>query len=684
MPDPSNKSPSPKPLQIEGNVVDSRTGEPLPTATIYVNGSAEPASQSGSTITDKRGYFQLKRLNFPLTIRVEAPGYKLWENTFDASKNLVIDGSLALEINLVPQLTPGVVRASDTGEPLEGVEVRVTSQGLPQGVTTDAAGEFELYSLLPQDQISVPTVQGFLPLEIRFGGERELTLSLTPRQMTVFVHDSFTGYPVVGGQLAFSQAHTATTNTAGEAFFTALPPSGKILAGAPGYRTVAVDYEGEGNLDIGLTPSEIQGVVRGADTGRPLPLAKIYVGDTLFQADENGHFKLESWPVSPTPLMIKAAGYHRTHARLDQTGVFTNYDPPFSGAEGRWLVAATCRQAPEPDGPPCLDFSLDPFQAKAIYIPLRYLHSRERMLGYLDFIAATELNAIVIDVKGDFGFITWDSEVALVSEVGADDWFTDTWLPLDEFIAEAKARNIYTIARLVVFKDNPLAHGKPEWATVTENGTVWIDREELGWANPFREEVWDYNIELAKEVAAFGFDELNFDYIRFPSDGDVRAIVYEQENTLESRTTAIRQFMTRLSEALEPYGVFVSADVFGLTLWVRPDSDMRIGQRLIDVAPQIDYLAPMVYPSTFIPGNLGYADPSAEPYGIVYRSQKEAEKLVPRQVKVRPWLQGYWYSLEGMGLLKQAAIDAESAGWSWWNAGGNYEPDLFEPAKETK
>ena len=162
---------------------------------------------------------------------------------------------------------------------------------------------------------------------------------------------------------------------------------------------------------------------------------------------------------------------------------------------------------------------------------------------------------------------------------------------------------------------------------MTENGTVWIDREELGWANPFREEVWDYNIELAKEVAAFGFDELNFDYIRFPSDGDVGAIVYEQENTLESRTTA----------------------------------------------PQIDYLAPMVYPSTFIPGNLGYADPSAEPYGIVYRSQKEAEKLVPPQVKVRPWLQGYWYSLEEMRLLKQAAIDAESAGWSWWNAGGNYE-----------
>ena len=217
-----------------------------------------------------------------------------------------------------------------------------------------------------------------------------------------------------------------------------------------------------------------------------------------------------------------------------------------------------------------------------------------------------------------------------------------------------------------------------------EDGTVWLDGEELGWANPFHEEVWDYNIELAKEVADFGFDELNFDYIRFPSDGDVNAIVYEEENTLETRTTAIREFMTRLSESLRPTGVFVSADVFGLTLWVVPDSDMHIGQRVIDVAPQVDYLAPMVYPSTFGPGNLGYDNPSTEPYNVVYRSQEQAETIVPPYVKVRPWLQGYWYTLDEMQLLKQAALDSDSTGWSWWNAGGKYDSDLFEAAEDTE
>jgi hypothetical protein len=257
-------------------------------------------------------------------------------------------------------------------------------------------------------------------------------------------------------------------------------------------------------------------------------------------------------------------------------------------------------------------------------------------------------------------------------------------IPLDELIVEAKKRGIYTVGRFVVFKDNPLASGKPELGARRADGTVWIDGEDLAWANPFKEEVWNYNIALAQEMAAFGFDEINFDYIRFPSDGDVGAIVYEEENTLETRTAAIGEFMKRMRAALDPYGLFVSADVFGLTIWVRPDSDMKIGQRVIDIAPYLDYLAPMVYPSTFIPGNLGYDNPSAEPYGIVSRSQKQAEERVPPYVKVRPWLQGYWYSLDEMKELKQAAIDSNSTGWTVWNAAGHYDPGLFEPADSEK
>jgi hypothetical protein len=644
----------------------------------------EALSQGNSIITDNRGNFQLQNLKLPLTVRVEAPGYELWETTVEAPAPLVDSRPLDLEIKLIPQLTAGFLYDSVSGQALSGVEIRISSADQPQSTVTGSNGKFELYGLMPGELISVQAPEGYLPLVLAYSGEPELHLALAPRQVSVTVRDRFTAKPVSQGRLAFSQALTAATSDAGEVTFLAIPDSGEISVSAPGYITRSVNYEGAESLDISLTPATIQGIVRDVNTGQPLPLAEIYLGDTVIQADEKGRFLLEPGPVTPTRLMIKAAGFHRSYARLDQTGIYTDYVAAFSGAEGRRLTTAPCEPAGEMDSLPCLSLSLEPFQARAIYVPLHYLRSRERMLEYLDFIAATELNAIVVDVKGDFGFIAWDSEVDLVGEVGADEWFTDTWLPLDEFVAEAKARDIYTIARMVIFKDNPLAKGKPEWAAVRSDGTVWLDREELGWVNPFREEVWEYNIALAREVAAFGFDELNLDYIRFPSDGDVGAIVYQEENSLESRTTAIRHFMTRFSEALKPYGVFISADVFGLTIWVRPDSDMRIGQRIIDVAPQIDYLAPMVYPSTFISGNLGYDDPAAEPYGVVFRSQQEAETVVPPNVKVRPWLQGYWYTLDEMLLLKQAADDAESAGWAWWNAGGKYDPDLFEPAGDAR
>ncbi len=673
--------PAPAPnIQISGSVSDNRTGDPLPTATIYL-GTGHSNNPLSTIATDARGFFTAQNLQLPLIVRVQAPGYQLWEATFNTAETLPNPQSPPLQIQLLPHVTTGMVRATHTHAPLAGVTLHVESNGRLQTAVTDAAGAFELYGLLPNDVISLEPPAGYRPLQVSYAGQAQLSLTLDPQPLTVIVQDSFTGQPLEGGLITIAPAFSATI-ISGQATITNIPAQGQLVVSKPGYISATLDYTLAQTLNVSLRPAGLQGVINSSDTGQPLPQTVIYLADTYFRADDNGHFVLPSLPVTSTQFMLKTAGYHRAYAQLTPTGLITGYRPaPFSGGEGRWLTAVSCAQPPQPEGPPCVEITLEPFQARAIYVPLHYLRSRERMIEYLDFIAATELNAIVVDVKGDFGFIAWDSQVELVSEVGADEWFTDTWLPLDEFIAEAKARNIYTIARMVVFKDNPLANSKPEWAAVREDGTVWLDREELGWANPFRQEVWEYNIALAKEVAAFGFDEINFDYIRFPSDGDVGAIVYEEENTLETRTTAIREFMTRMAESLRPTGVFVSADVFGLTLWVVPDSDMRIGQRVIDVAPQVDYLAPMVYPSTFIPGNLGYDNPSAEPYGVVYRSQEQAETLVPPYVKVRPWLQGYWYSLEEMQQLKQAAIDSESTGWSWWNAGGKYDDELFEPAQ---
>ncbi len=673
-PEATSIPPSPTPYQLRGKVIDERTGNPL-SASIVIDKGADP---SVPIVTDNKGYFQLFAQTLPFTLQVDLPGYEVYEKLINSLEDI----EAGLEIRLLPKVREGFVFAADTQTPLAAVTVTVKAESNSQTVITAETGAYKLYGLVPDNIISFESAEGYLPAEITFADGDDLSILLTPRHIKVKVRDSLTGGPVADSQVTFKQSFSQTSNVEGMANLSHFPQAGHISITKPGYIPATFTYAGEETLEVALIPARVQAVIRDAETGDPLPQTVIYLGHHYARTDEKGLMILDMLPEEPTSLLIKAAGYHRTYAQISQSGVITGNAAAYSEGEGRWLNIKPCLEPLPTDTSPCVDIALEPFQAKAIYVPLHYLRSRNYMLSYLDFIAETELNAIVVDVKGDFGFITWDSEVELVSEIGADEWFSDTWMPLDEFVAEAKARHIYTIARIVVFKDNPLAHSKPELAAVREDGTVWIDGEELAWANPFREEVWDYNIALAQEVADFGFDELNFDYIRFPSDGDVGAIVYEEDNTLESRTTAIREFMTRLSGVLRPYRLFISADVFGLTLWVVPDSDMQIGQRLIDVAPQVDYIAPMVYPSTFGPGNLGYDDPSDEPYKVVYYSQLEAVTKIPPYVKVRPWLQGYWYSLEEMQQLKQAAIDSNAAGWAWWNAGGKYDDELFEKAEE--
>jgi hypothetical protein len=220
----------------------------------------------------------------------------------------------------------------------------------------------------------------------------------------------------------------------------------------------------------------------------------------------------------------------------------------------------------------------------------------------------------------------------------------------------------------------------------TADDQLYVDTEESTWVDPFRAEVQDYLVAIAKEVAGLGFDELQFDYIRFPSDGSAGKAKYSQESTLESRCTTIREFCARLRRELQPYGVVISADLFGLTVWVDPEKDMGIGQRVIDIAPYVDYLSPMLYPSTFISGNLGYEEPMQHPYEIVYRSCVELSKRT--ETRVRPWLQHYsWkevtYGTEELRLEKKAADDAGTYGWMFWHAGGRYIANVFDPAEDS-
>ncbi len=176
----------------------------------------------------------------------------------------------------------------------------------------------------------------------------------------------------------------------------------------------------------------------------------------------------------------------------------------------------------------------------------------------LDLIEATELNGLVIDVKGDRGMIAYQSAIPLAAQVGAQNIITIK--DLKSLITALHEKHLYTIARIVTFKDNPLALARPDLAVKTRNGSVWKDRERLAWTDPFKPEVRDYNIAVALEAAGAGFDEIQFDYVRFP---DARGLVFSQPNTEKNRVKAISELLQEAKTKLRLYNVFLAADIFG-------------------------------------------------------------------------------------------------------------------------
>jgi hypothetical protein len=639
-----------RPTHLAGVVLDAWTAQPVAGASVVSN--------VGTAIADDTGRFTLARLAPPAELTAGAPGY--------LSQSAVVTGYQAfdagaeLRLKLPPNAVSGAVRAADTGEPVPGAAVSLGDQT----ATTDALGRFQLHRVVPGASVQVVPADIFTPTQVSYAGDGDLLVAVEPRRLIVTAHDGLMGMSLPG-TIVTAAGISRTIETLG-AQFNRIAPGTRLQLAREGYVTTEVTYQGEARLDVTLRPYALQGVVRDSSTGQPLPGALLYAGDQVVAADGAGFYRIADLP-EDMQITLKTAGFRKATLSLKAgTTSLPSLD----------VSATNCAQAPATPGPLCLDLGLTPFQARGLYIPFGLLSRPDDVRALLDLIDRTELNALVVDVKSDAGQLAYASQVPLAVQlaIGKD---RKGWLTLKDLLAEAKARNIYTVARMVVFKDNPLAWGVPDLAAKRADGTIWIDGEGLGWANPFREEVWDYNIALAKEVAALGFDEIQFDYLRFPSDGDVTAIVYAEENTLPTRTAAIREFVRRMAEALRPYGIFTSADVFGLTVWVEPESDMGIGQRVMDVAPLVDYLCPMVYPSTFRASNLGYTNPSAHPYDVVYRSEQAAVERVPSTTRVRPWLQAYWYSLDEMLSQKQAAEDAGATGWTFWNAGGVYEPSLF-------
>ncbi|MFI2858514.1 putative glycoside hydrolase [Paenibacillus sp. JSM ZJ436] len=318
---------------------------------------------------------------------------------------------------------------------------------------------------------------------------------------------------------------------------------------------------------------------------------------------------------------------------------------------------------------------------KGIYVTA-YSAGGSRMEELVKLVDDTELNAMVIDIKDDEGYITYKTENAKLQEMGKPQPFIKD---MGQLMERLDKHEIYPIARVVVFKDTILAKKNPELSFVKSDGSVWQNGSGDMFVNPYRKEVWDYNVEIAKEAAKMGFKEIQFDYVRFPEGFEKRADSLKYTKSEQSRVDIVAEFVKYARKELEPLGIRVSVDIFGYAASV-PAAE-GIGQDFVKISKHVDVISPMVYPSHYTTGWFGSKTPDKAPYQTIKGSMEDThEKLDPLgsyKPIIRPWIQDFTASWLGSGnyakygkkeveeqirALKEMKVDE----YLLWNASNRY------------
>ena len=324
-----------------------------------------------------------------------------------------------------------------------------------------------------------------------------------------------------------------------------------------------------------------------------------------------------------------------------------------------------------------------PAAVKGIYLTSWMAGDSKFLQGLVGFVNQTEVNSIVVDVKDDSGMVSYPSKVPLVRQIGA----SRTKFNPQKLLGLLKQNNIYPIARIVVFKDPYLASHRPDLAVRNSQGGLWADFQGLRWVDPYNKAVWEYNVAVAKEAAALGFREVQFDYVRFTSDGLIKNCRYQAADN-RSKSSVIRDFLKYAYQELNPMGIKVSADVFGLAC--SANDDLGIGQVLQKVAEGVDIICPMVYPSHYRKGEYNISDPDLKPLETVYQSLTDAQKKLAavegRRVILRPWLQDFsMRNRYGRDQLLAQINAVEKSGlqeWIFWNPTNRYDINKYRLKSE--
>lgn len=426
----------------------------------------------------------------------------------------------------------------------------------------------------------------------------------------------------------------------------------EVRAGAVGFHdstSTVTEEPQEGPIEIRLDPVMLNGKVTSED-GRALPGSTVTLGTREVVTDEDGEFQLSR--ATPGQVRVERPAWEPNSAAWD-------------GGSADFTV------------------ELEPRMIRALRVAgdNSGAGSVTKWQELLELADNSAINAFVVDTSEEEGRILRDTDVSLAYEIDSVTPFYD----VEQVLADMDAHNLYKITRIVTFQSNFLARARPEIAAIDiTTGKPWVNNKDLAWLDPTDRNSWDFPLELAEEACRLGFDEIQFDYIRFPSDGTISNLSFDEldasdyysEASQQKRIETISAFLEEAHGRLNPMGCAVAADIFAITL--ESNSDEGIGQAPGPFSNYVDVLSPMIYTYTYGPGWKGWDDPDEHAPELVEIALDAGIPRLEGFALYRPWLQRAYLENSEIREIQNVA-EERNLGWMLWSAGTVFNAEMLPP-----
>ena len=660
---------TPQPTVLSGTVTDTYTGQPISGASISIG--------STSLTSDASGNFQTTTWKKEDTLQIAAPSYEPLSLALTTREDIqpTPGVTVTLATALRPNTLSGTLTDAYTGKPLAGAAILATA-----GVSTtlkaasDATGRYLIEQVPEAFKLSI-SAPGYAPVEQELSKATGFDAVLRPNVLAGIITDRYTDKPVAGATV--SAGGVESTSSSDGKYQLADLPEGvtAVEISAAGYAPLTQQVGKVTGLDAVLRPDTLVARLIDKDSGEPLANATVLASATLPGTDvaftrmissTDGMFTLKGLPEQGY-VQILSPGYTTTIVEIKPGNVPT-------------------------------EFALERFAVKALYITAAVATVDKYVEEYIDLIEKSELNAIMVDLKSDLrddlGLVYYDSQVPLVKELDLSADYVD----MAGLVKRLKDKGIYTIARIQLFShDNVLSDARPDWSIrLKATGEVYADYPagldggiRYAYLDPTNQNVWDYNIALGVEAAMMGFDEVNYDYIRFPDWYGDKASFTEKllfsepidpVNNPDRMFDVLTGFMDKAHRAVNGAGAKMSIDVFGRVVL---GASLTIAQDIKRMGKYTDYIAPMIYPSLWWPGAFEIDSPVEKPYELVdAANQAGIAQIRGQYARLRPWIQDHtdpWaYKVVKYGPAEvRAQLDAtdkypEINGWMLYDSANAY------------